>query len=108
MYYSAMVNKKIKAPPYFKSEKEESEWWDKNSTFILEEFRRAQAEGRLGHGRAIVKAVEKQAAKSITIRLDEGDLELAKRQAKQKGLRYQTYLKMLLHDALQKEEKKSA
>ncbi len=103
-----MTMKEIKRPLHFNSEKEEAEWWDKNSAFILEEFRRAQAEGRLGHGRAMVKAIEKQAAKSITIRLDEGDLLLAKQQAKQKGLRYQTYLKMLLHEALQNEEKKSA
>jgi len=103
-----MTNKKIQGPPYFKSEKEEAEWWDKNSAFILEEFKRAQAEGRLSAGKAIVKAVEKQASKSITIRLDEGDLELAKRQAKERGLRYQTYLKMLIHEALLKEEKQSA
>jgi predicted DNA binding CopG/RHH family protein len=36
----------------------------------------------------------------ITIRLDNGELALAKKQAEVKGLKYQTYIKMLLHEAL--------
>ena len=103
-----MAIEEIQGPPHFNSEKEEAEWWDKNPDFILQEFKRAKAEGRLGHGTAMKQVAERQAAKSTTIRLDEGDLARAKRQAESKGLRYQTYLKMLLHDALQKEEKKSA
>jgi predicted DNA binding CopG/RHH family protein len=70
----------------------------------LQEFERAKAEGRLGHGTALKRAAEKQAARSMTIRLDEDDLSLARRQAERKGLRYQTYLKMLIHEALGREE----
>jgi predicted DNA binding CopG/RHH family protein len=36
----------------------------------------------------------------ITIRLDNSEIHLAKQQAAAKGLRYQTYIKMLLHEAL--------
>jgi len=39
-------------------------------------------------------------ARVISIRLPEDDLELARRQAGQKGLPYQTYIKSLLHQAL--------
>lgn len=46
------------------------------------------------------------AAKSTktTIRLDAYDIARAKTLAKKKGIRYQTYIKSLLHQALDKEE----
>ncbi len=96
--------KEITQPPRFKTEKEEAEWWDNNPEFILQEFKRAAAEGRLGHGTAKKRFAERQAAISTTIRLDPSDLSLAKQQAECKGLRYQTYLKMLIHEALGREE----
>ena len=40
---------------------------------------------------------------TITIRLDPTDVELARIQAEERGLRYQTYLKMVLHQALAQE-----
>ena len=46
--------------------------------------------------------------KSITIRVPDQDLIRARRLAANRGLRYQTYLKMLLHEALDAEEKKLA
>jgi len=94
--------------PAFKSEAEEAQWWFDNQDLVGEKFLEAAKNGTLGRGTMMKQYAERQAAKSTTIRLDEGDLSLAKQQAEQKGLRYQTYLKMLLHDALQKAEKKSA
>jgi hypothetical protein len=41
-----------------------------------------------------------ETAKNVTIRLSLADLERARRQAERRGLRYQTYVKMLLHQAL--------
>ena len=38
--------------------------------------------------------------KPVTLRLATGDIELAKSQAEKKGLGYQTYLKLLIHQAL--------
>jgi predicted DNA binding CopG/RHH family protein len=40
------------------------------------------------------------AAKNVTIRLSLADLARARKQAERRGLRYQTYVKMLLHQAL--------
>jgi hypothetical protein len=40
--------------------------------------------------------------KSINIRIASGDLDLARKQAEAKGIRYQTYIRMLLHESLQK------
>ena len=42
-------------------------------------------------------------SKSVTIRIPVRDLKTAQRLAERKGLRYQTYMKMLLHQALEKE-----
>jgi predicted DNA binding CopG/RHH family protein len=39
-------------------------------------------------------------SRQITIRLSNRQLTLAKQQAEAKGLKYQTYIKMLLHQAL--------
>jgi predicted DNA binding CopG/RHH family protein len=99
-----MAKKEI-VMPKFASEREEADWWANNPEFILQEFKRAKAEGRLGHGTVARRMAEiKSAAKSTTIRLDEVDLSLARKQAERKGLRYQTYLKMLIHEALRREE----
>ena len=40
---------------------------------------------------------------TITIRLDPTDVELARAQAEERGLKYQTYLKMVIHQALKQE-----
>ena len=39
-------------------------------------------------------------SRQITIRMRNDEIALARRQAEAKGLRYQTYIKMLLHEAL--------
>jgi predicted DNA binding CopG/RHH family protein len=38
----------------------------------------------------------------------EADLALARKQAEEKGLPYQTYIKSLLHEALRKEDRRQA
>jgi predicted DNA binding CopG/RHH family protein len=42
----------------------------------------------------------------ISIRLDETDLQTANRLAGAKGIPYQTFIKSLLHDALEREAKR--
>jgi predicted DNA binding CopG/RHH family protein len=81
--------------PTFKSEAEEAAWWDAHPDFVVEQFEKAAKEGRLLRG--IPKS------KSVTIRIAVRDLEAAQRLADRKGLPYQTYMKMLLHQALEKE-----
>jgi predicted DNA binding CopG/RHH family protein len=39
-------------------------------------------------------------SRQITIRMNNSEIALAKQQAEAKGLKYQTYIKMLLHEAL--------
>src|SRR5882757_8045805 len=98
-------------PRRFKNEAEEAKWWAKNQEFIAERFEKAKAAGKLGSGTVARVAAERasQAGPSptITIRLAEDDLARARTLASRRGLRYQTYLKMLLHQALNSEEKRA-
>jgi predicted DNA binding CopG/RHH family protein len=93
----------------FKTEAQEAEWWAKNQDLVANRFEQARASGKLGKGTVARVAGEraKQAGASptITIRLAENDLARARVLATKKGLRYQTYLKMLLHQALNSEER---
>ena len=95
---------KILDTPDFKSEKEEAEWWDNNEALILREFEEAAANGTLTHG-TVAKRLG--ITPTTTIRLDQNDIELARNQAEKRGLKYQTYLKMLIHQALVAEAAKS-
>jgi predicted DNA binding CopG/RHH family protein len=86
---STMNQKRV--VPVFKSEAEEANWWSKNrKTFDKDLVDRGTLRARLAASKARV----------ISIRLPEEDLALARRQAGQKGLPYQTYIKSLLHQAL--------
>lgn len=80
----------------FKSEADEAQWWEGNQDALAQEFKRAVADGTLGHG----SVARKGKTPTTTIRLDPDDISRARVQAEQKGLRYQTYLKMLIHEAL--------
>ena len=84
----------------FASEAEEAAWWKSHEEELLEEFKKATAEGRVG-----ISTVAKRAAlASTTIRLDPDDIAKARVQAAERGLRYQTYLKMIIHEALRNAE----
>jgi predicted DNA binding CopG/RHH family protein len=95
----------------FKNEAEEAEFWSENQDLIADRFEQARAAGKLGKGTVVRIARERAsqagASPTITIRLPEEDLARARTLAAAKGLRYQTYLKMLLHQALNFEEKRA-
>jgi predicted DNA binding CopG/RHH family protein len=80
----------------FANEAEEAAWWESNEDALLEDFKKATAEGRVGIGTVAKRA----ALPSTTIRLDPEDIAKARTQATERGLRYQTYLKMIIHEAL--------
>jgi len=84
----------------FANEAEEAAWWESHEDALADEFEKATAEGRIGIG-----SVAKRAALSTTtIRIPPGDIAKARVQAAARGLRYQTYLKMIIHEALLKAE----
>jgi len=90
--------------PKFASEAEEAKWWFDNRDELDKDFEQAFAEGRL-HRRTAPRV--SAAVPTTTIRLDPVDIEMARTQAEKKGLKYQTYLKMVIHEALLKEAKAS-
>jgi len=94
-----MKDKKLEIPD-FENEDQEAKWWAENPDFILARFESAVAENRLGRGTAVRRGL----TPTTTIRLDPTDIVRAKSQAERKGLKYQTYLKMLIHQALRQEE----
>ena len=96
----------------FESEIQEAEWWAKNQNLIADRFEEAVRAGKLDKG-TVARVARERAAQAgpsptITIRLAEDDLKRARAFAAEKGLRYQTYLKMLLHQALDSEERKAS
>lgn len=106
------MNDKLKIPK-FASEAEEAQWWfDHRNDEVTKAFKHAAAEGKLRTGSVASLARKENAAAGVTptttIRLDPDDISRARALAAQRGLRYQTYLKMLVHEALAAEEKKRA
>jgi hypothetical protein len=101
--------------PKFATEAEEAKWWYDNQELTFKEFQKAAKEGRLGRGGIRRLFAEKgipfhEPAKApaptptTTIRLDPDDIAKARVQAAERGLRYQTYLKMIIHEALRNAE----
>jgi predicted DNA binding CopG/RHH family protein len=96
-----MIEKRIL--PDFKNEDEEAKWWFDHQDELDKDFAQAAAEGRLGRG----TAARLGGIPTTTIRFDPGDIALAREQTNKRGLKYQTYLKMLAHEALQKAQTKA-
>ena len=96
----AKAKMKQAAIPKFSSEAKEAEWWDSRRPEIEMEIRRRMKQkpavtlGKLIQGAKI--------SQPVTLRIPKGDLETARRLAAEKGLGYQTYIKMLLREALAK------
>ncbi len=88
--------------PAFKSESEEAEWWYKNRARLDKDLVDAAKKGKLKRLDQATLKDRLAASKSrvVSIRLPENDIELARKQAEQKGLPYQTYIKSVLHQAL--------
>ncbi len=88
--------KKPIAIPKFRTEAAEAEWWDSHPEVATEVMKRAIKSG---------KARRAVPLKSVTMRLPAPDIQSAQDLAQKKGLPYQTYIKMLLHEALEKERR---
>ena len=84
--------------PAFPSESEEAQWWDAHPDVITKLLLDAKRKGQLKR-----LAPARTATKSVTIRLAVGDVEAAQQLAHKRGVPYQTLIKMLLHQALEKE-----
>jgi predicted DNA binding CopG/RHH family protein len=98
-----MAKSKMKAVvvPKFTSEAEEAAWWDRHRTQVEAEIRhRMRQNSPISLGRVLEGDKPTQ---PITLRIAKEDLETARRLAAERGVGYQTYIKMLLRNALAEE-----
>jgi len=89
--------------PKFENEADEANWLYENREGLAAAFLQAAQEGRMRQG----TLKQRGATPPTTIRLAPEDISRARTLAERRGLRYQTYLKMLIHEALEREEKAS-
>jgi predicted DNA binding CopG/RHH family protein len=90
--------------PKFETEADEANWLFENRESLATEFLKAAQEGRVRQGTLKQRGV----TPPTTIRLAPEDISRARTLAERRGLRYQTYLKMLIHEALEQEERKAS
>jgi hypothetical protein len=107
------MTKKQRTVPTFATEAEEGAWWYKNrdahGAQLLAAVKSGEAQlltkekllDRIGASR-------KTPAPVVALRIPHADLALARKQAAEKGLPYQTYIKSLLHETLADREKRKA
>ena len=84
--------------PRLLGEAEEAEWWDRHRSEIEAEIRRRIKQKKpltLDH---LLRGAKP--SQPVTLRIAKEDLETARRLAARKGLGYQTYIKMVLREAL--------
>lgn len=93
--------------PKFASEAEEALWWDQNREETAQWMAEAEATGQTTTLSNVLQRAREQVGTTptVSIRIDPDDISRARSLAAKKGLRYQTYLKMLLHEALLREER---
>lgn len=93
------------------TEADEAKWWFKNRKIHGDQMLEAVASGaakvltKEKLMQRIATSKKKAPAPVVPLRIPEADLILARKQAEQKGLPYQTYIKSLLHETLIKREK---
>jgi predicted DNA binding CopG/RHH family protein len=88
--------------PAFKSEAEEADWWYKNRARLDKDLGEAAKQSKRLDQATLKARLAASKSRVVSIRLPETDIELARQQAAQKGLPYQTYIKSVLHEALRR------
>src|SRR6185437_11968611 len=102
-----MKTKSIAIPP-FKSESEEADRWasSEGRQFVKQKSDEALKQKEEFEGSPLITRLSKSATVQIALRLSETDLAQARKIAARKGIGYQTLLKMLLHEGLQREARR--
>ena len=104
--------KKIeRGTPAFATEAEEAAWWYEKRNEHGDEVLAAVHSGEAlvltkAKLQERIAASKKGATPVVALRIPAADLALARKQANQKGLPYQTYIKSLLHETLTAREKR--
>lgn len=94
--------------PKFKNESQEADWWAsaEGRAYVKRRSTEPRSKAIKVSGSRLVALIAKKSSVQIAIRLPENDLERARRIAARKGIGYQTLIKMLVHEGLQREAKR--
>ncbi len=86
--------------PKFPSQAEDAKWHQRHRPGLERAAARRILEGS---ALTLQQAAARARTRPVTLRLAATDINLARAMAAQKGIGYQTYVKMLLHEALRRE-----
>jgi predicted DNA binding CopG/RHH family protein len=89
--------------PKFSSEAEDARWHYRHRRTLEAALKRRIQEGST---LTMKQAADRAKTRPVTLRLATADIDTARGIAAEKGIGYQTYIKMLLRDALRRETTK--
>jgi predicted DNA binding CopG/RHH family protein len=95
------------APPKFANEQQEAGWWasPQGREFMKEQSVRGSTKAQ--GGSKLVTKLTRANSVQIALRLPSPDLAKAREIAERKGIGYQTLLKMIVHEGLQRAGRQS-
>jgi predicted DNA binding CopG/RHH family protein len=99
--------KKAIQPPTFANEDEEATWWASRQGREFLKQKSAEPQKKVAKGSRLVGQLNPAASVQIALRLPGPDVEKARELAAHKGIGYQTLLKMLVHEGLQREARRA-
>ncbi|MBV8895265.1 MAG: hypothetical protein JO051_02055 [Acidobacteriaceae bacterium] len=90
--------------PRFASEGDEADWWaSRAGRNFVKQKSALRSSGDKGKGSDLVRSLNRKRTTQIALRLPDSDVDRAKEVAARKGIGYQTLLKILLQEALNRE-----
>jgi hypothetical protein len=103
------MKKKAIDVPKFANEAEEADWWTSRQgrEFVKQKSAEPLKKGIAPRGSRLVGQLNRTPTVQIALRLPEPDITKAREIASRKGVGYQTLLKMLVHEGLGREARRS-
>ncbi|SPE30117.1 conserved hypothetical protein [Candidatus Sulfopaludibacter sp. SbA6] len=103
------MKKKPVELPKFVNEEEEADWWASHEgrEFVKQKSAGPPKKRSVPKGSRLVRQLNRIASVQIALRLPEPDVTKAREIAMRKGIGYQTLLKMLVHEGLSREARRS-
>ena len=95
--------------PKFANEEEEADWWasPQGRAFVKQKSAVSLRQKNPMQGSRLVAQLRRPTTVQIALRLPEPDVAKARQIATRKGVGYQTLLKMLVHEGLRREGRRS-
>ena len=103
------MKKKPIVMPKFVNEAQEADWWASREgrRFVKQKAAETDKKVDAPRGSGLVGQLNKVASVQIALRLPEPDVAKARELATRKGIGYQTLLKMLVHEGLRREARRT-